>query len=62
MEDYLTENGISKGRMEITAYGEMQPTATNETEAGRQQNRRVEVAIYANKKMQKMAERGEIGE
>ena len=48
--------------MEITAYGEMQPTATNDTEAGRQQNRRVEVAIYANKKMQKMAEKGKLGE
>ncbi len=62
VEDYLTENGIAKSRMEITAYGEMQPTATNDTEAGRQQNRRVEVAIYANKKMQKMAEKGKLGE
>mgnify|MGYP003667922838 CR=1 FL=1 len=62
VEDFLTENGIDKSRMEIMAYGEMQPIATNETEAGRQENRRVEVAIYANKKMQKMAERGEIGE
>ncbi|WP_192346318.1 OmpA family protein [Algoriphagus sp. Y33] len=62
VEDYLTSQGIAKNRMEITAYGEMQPTATNDTEAGRQQNRRVEVAIYANKKMQKMAEKGELGE
>ena len=61
VEDFLTSNGIAKNRMEITAYGEMQPTATNDTEEGRQQNRRVEVAIYANKKMQKMAERGELG-
>ena len=62
MEDFLTENGIAKKRMEITAYGEMQPTSTNDTEIGKQENRRVEVAIYANKKMQKMAERGELGE
>ncbi|UZD24160.1 OmpA family protein [Algoriphagus halophytocola] len=62
VEDFLTSNGIAKKRLEITAYGEMQPTATNQTEAGRQQNRRVEVAIYANKKMQRMAERGELGE
>ncbi|WP_057938368.1 OmpA family protein [Algoriphagus resistens] len=61
VEDFLTANGIAKNRMEITAYGEMQPIATNETSEGRQQNRRVEVAIYANKKMQKMAERGELG-
>ncbi|PZX51432.1 OmpA family protein [Algoriphagus chordae] len=62
VEDFLTSNGIAKNRMEITAYGEMQPTAGNDTDAGRQQNRRVEVAIYANKKMQKMAERGELGD
>lgn len=62
VEDYLAGNGIAKTRMEISAYGEMQPIATNDTEAGRQQNRRVEVAIYANKKMQRMAERGELGE
>ncbi|REG81719.1 OmpA family protein [Algoriphagus antarcticus] len=62
VEDYLTSNGIAKKRMEITAYGEMQPAATNDTDAGRQENRRVEVAIYANKKMQKMAEKGELGE
>ncbi|MEP0714244.1 OmpA family protein [Algoriphagus sp.] len=62
VEDFLTSNGIAKKRMEITAYGEVQPTASNDTEDGRQQNRRVEVAIYANKKMQKMAERGELGE
>ncbi|MCE7054891.1 OmpA family protein [Algoriphagus sp. AGSA1] len=62
VEDFLTANGIAKNRMEISAYGEMQPIATNETAEGRQQNRRVEVAIYANKKMQKMAERGELGE
>ncbi len=62
VEDFLTANGIAKKRMEIAAYGEMQPIATNETTEGRQQNRRVEVAIYANKKMQKMAEKGELGE
>lgn len=62
VEDYLISSGIDKKRMEITAYGEMQPTATNDTNEGRQQNRRVEVAIYANKKMQKMAEKGELGD
>lgn len=62
VEDFLTANGIEKKRMEITAYGEMQPTASNDTDEGRQQNRRVEVAIYANKKMQKMAEKGELGD
>ena len=62
VEDYLTDLGVEKSRLETAAYGEAQPVATNETEVGRQQNRRVEVAIYANKKMQKMAERGELGQ
>ena len=62
VEDFLSSLGVDRKRLEISAYGEMQPIATNETEEGRQQNRRVEVAIYANKKMQKMAERGELGE
>lgn len=62
VEEYLTGMGVAKSRLETTAYGEGQPIADNENEAGRQQNRRVEVAIYANKKMQRMAERGEIGE
>lgn len=62
VEDYLTELGVEKSRLETMGYGESQPIATNETEEGKQQNRRVEVAIYANKKMQRMAERGEIGQ
>jgi outer membrane protein OmpA-like peptidoglycan-associated protein len=37
-------------------YGEAQPIATNDTQDGKQQNRRVEVAIYANDKLKKVAE------
>jgi len=62
VQEFLAQNGIANSRMQTSAYGESQPIATNETEDGRQQNRRVEVAIYANKKMQKMAEKGELGE
>lgn len=60
--DFLAEQGVKKSRLKTEGYGESQPIADNTTEEGRQQNRRVEVAIYANKKMQKAAENGELGE
>jgi outer membrane protein OmpA-like peptidoglycan-associated protein len=44
----LMEQGVAADRIVSVGRGETEPVATNETEAGRQQNRRVEVAIYAN--------------
>ncbi len=44
---YLINQGISRSRITMMGKGETEPVATNETEAGRQQNRRVEIAIYA---------------
>ena len=43
--DYLTSHGISKSRLSYKGYGESQPIATNETDEGRQKNRRVELHI-----------------
>jgi outer membrane protein OmpA-like peptidoglycan-associated protein len=41
----LLNDGISSSRIQIRGYGEQYPVASNNTEAGRQQNRRVEVII-----------------
>ncbi|MGK7371101.1 MAG: OmpA family protein [Candidatus Halalkalibacterium sp. M3_1C_030] len=41
----LNANGISSGRIQIRGYGESFPVASNDNEAGRQRNRRVEVII-----------------
>jgi len=41
--DYLANNGIAKDRIEVRGKGERKPVATNDTEAGRAKNRRVEI-------------------
>ncbi|MEL7159436.1 MAG: OmpA family protein, partial [Bacteroidota bacterium] len=58
--DYLAGRGISRGRMVTVGHGEMKPVDTNETEAGRAANRRVEVAITANEQLQEKAENEEL--
>src|SRR5690606_16963596 len=57
---YLTAQGVAAHRITSEGYGSEQPIADNETAEGRQANRRVEVAIYANDRMVKAAERGEL--
>jgi len=54
---YLTQLGVDKTRFTVTGYGPTQPVDSNETVEGRQNNRRVELAIMANEKMKKAAER-----
>lgn len=44
---YLQSQGVPSSRISTSGRGESEPVATNATEAGRQLNRRVEVAIYA---------------
>jgi len=46
---YLMSQGVSGTRVATRGLGETEPIATNETEAGRQANRRVEVSIFASK-------------
>jgi outer membrane protein OmpA-like peptidoglycan-associated protein len=41
----LIQSGIEPGRIRVRGYGKAYPVADNSTEAGRQQNRRVEIVI-----------------
>lgn len=45
--DYLVDKGISKPRMSYKGYAYSQPIATNDTDDGRQQNRRVEFKVIS---------------
>lgn len=53
--NYLESLQVMPTRFTIMGYGEAQPVADNETEAGRTQNRRVELAIMANDKLKGVA-------
>src|SRR3954454_11260684 len=44
---YLVSMGIPSERIRTAGRGESEPIASNETEDGRQHNRRVEIAIFA---------------
>ncbi len=52
---YLIGHGVSASRLSTVGRGESEPVATNDTDAGRQLNRRVEVAIFANANAKKSA-------
>ncbi len=43
--DYLEQAGIAAGRLSAVGYGEANPIASNDTEEGRAQNRRIEFKI-----------------
>lgn len=45
VKQYLVDQGIEPGRVETQGYGEDRPVAGNNTEEGRQKNRRTEVRI-----------------
>jgi len=48
VRQYLIGKGIDAGRMTTQGYGETKPVASNKTEAGKAQNRRVEFKIILN--------------
>jgi outer membrane protein OmpA-like peptidoglycan-associated protein len=53
---YLRSQGVTR-TIKSLGVGEREPIADNESEDGQQQNRRVEVAIYASKALRAEAER-----
>ncbi|MEO8471435.1 MAG: OmpA family protein [Chryseolinea sp.] len=62
VESFLVTQQVKDSRITTKGYGETQPLQPNDTEAGKKANRRVEVAIYANRDMKKLAKKGELGE
>jgi outer membrane protein OmpA-like peptidoglycan-associated protein len=45
VRDFLVKQGIVMTSISSNGFGEAQPVATNDTAAGRQQNRRVELVV-----------------
>lgn len=57
---YARSLGVEPGRLTTKGYGFDQPIADNSTAAGKQENRRVEVAIFASEELKKDAEAGRL--
>jgi outer membrane protein OmpA-like peptidoglycan-associated protein len=51
--NYLVGGGLASDRVRAVGRGEMEPIADNDSEAGLQANRRVEIAIFASEEMQR---------
>lgn len=51
VKTYLTKKGLAASRFTTKGLGESDPIESNDTDAGRSKNRRVEFAITANEKM-----------
>jgi OOP family OmpA-OmpF porin len=49
VKQYLIDHGIAADRLSSKGYGQDQPIATNKTDAGRAENRRVEIHILRRK-------------
>ncbi len=47
VKNFLVSQGIDKNRLNIQSFGESKPVATNDTDEGRQLNRRVEIKILS---------------
>jgi outer membrane protein OmpA-like peptidoglycan-associated protein len=45
VRNLMLQRGVASSRMQVVAYGETLPVASNQTAAGRQMNRRVEIKV-----------------
>jgi outer membrane protein OmpA-like peptidoglycan-associated protein len=60
VSDYLKTLQVASQRLSTIGYGFREPVASNATAQGREKNRRVEIAIYADKKLKRAAKKGVI--
>lgn len=60
VKEFLVSKGVSAGRLTTQWYGETQPRYPNDSEANREKNRRVELAVVANDKMKEDAKQGKL--
>lgn len=58
VSDYTLMQGVASSRLSIVGLGENEPIATNDTVEGKQLNRRVEIAIFANEDLKEAAKNG----
>jgi outer membrane protein OmpA-like peptidoglycan-associated protein len=58
VSDYLKSLQVTSQRLSTIGYGFREPIANNATAQGREKNRRVEIAIYADKKLKRAAKKG----
>jgi len=55
VSNHMTSLNVMASRFRMMGYGPDQPVAANETQTGRQANRRVDIAIFANDKLKDAA-------
>ncbi|MGE5189376.1 MAG: OmpA family protein [Gemmatimonadota bacterium] len=58
VRDVLVQYGVPPARLSVKGYGETDPIADNATEEGRQANRRVQLEIRPNEKLQAQQQGG----